>query len=462
MKKSAFCFIAALFFSFAAFADYNSRNIPDSAGIRRSIESSWLLPPVSVLRNYKEEFRENEVGTVFQIRMEESDGEFSVVIAPRSELDIDLINGETHHLVRAAVYPKGAPGSWILCRDKKTGNPLRIELHFNQDADVFVRFRPSGSKTFADMLIYGSYAARSVPMGIPFRRLYTASFQEIRDWTAQTLPWDKVNVIPGQYRDSLVMASVIKDNLSSFRFTDDAAYDEAGVLKSIVSGGDYVLAAGDKNAALFLKENVHCLSGAGFLKWIIDGIVEPVAGCGTNIADLLSPTVQFDPVGKLGVMSQEWNMTFTLDWCRNLAAQAYSVRSRRTVSFKTAGLDVSYDYFASDVKDGVISGSSGYIKDTGYAIERVKPLLYVLGVTEPSWFYLAAIRQGSSLRPDELVFNNCAVLFPYFGENGKFGCFVFEQGAEISLEKFIEKYKGAYIHLDRVKATETFFPYEKK
>lgn len=462
MKKSAFSFLVVLFFSLAAFAEYNIGSIPDSAQIRRSIESAWLLPSVSVLRGYAEEFRENEAGTAFQIRMEESDSEFSVVVAPRSELDIDLINGESHHLVRASVYPKGAPGSWILHRDKKTGNPLRIELHFSQDADVFVQFRQEGSKTFADMLVYGSYAARSVPMGIPFRRLYSASFQEIRNWTARTLPWNKVSVIPGQYRDSLVMVSVIKDNLSSFVFTDSAAYDEAGELKSIVTGGSYEFASGDGNRALFQSGKAHCLSGAGFLKWIIDGIVEPITGRGTSIVELLSPTVQFDPVGKLGVLSQEWNMTFALDWCRNLAAQAYSVRSRRTVDFKSAGLDVTYSYFSSDVKDGVIVNSSGYIKDTGYAAERIKPLLYVLGVTEPSWFYLAAIRQGSSIKPDELVFNNCAVLFPYFSENGRFGCFVFEQGAEISLEAFIEKYKGSYIHLDRVKATETFFPYEKK
>ena len=58
--------------------------------------------------------------------------------------------------------------------------------------------------------------------------------------------------------------------------------------------------------------------------------------------------------------------------------------------------------------------------------------------------------------------NNCAVFFPYFDNNGKFGCFVFEQGKEISLEKFVKKYKDAYIHLERVKSLEAFFPYEKK
>ena len=210
-----------------------------------------------------------------------------------------------------------------------------------------------------------------------------------------------------------------------------------------------------------MKKKLY-LSGAGFLKWIVDGIVEPATGLGTSISDLTEPTVEFDSVGKIGVMSQEWNLYFTLDWCRNLAAKAYSVRSRRNVDFKSAGLDVNKNYFASEVSGGKISTSSGYIKNTGYSIEKIKSVLYVLAVTEPSWFYLAAIRQGSCLKPDELVFNNCAVFFPYFDNNGKFGCFVFEQGKEISLEKFVKKYKDAYIHLERVKSLEAFFPYEKK
>ena len=42
--------------------------------------------------------------------MEENETEVSVIVAPRSELDVDLINGDSHRIVRAAVYPKGAAG----------------------------------------------------------------------------------------------------------------------------------------------------------------------------------------------------------------------------------------------------------------------------------------------------------------------------------------------------------------
>ena len=140
MKKFLFklVFIAL---AFNAFADYNSHDIPDSAEIRRTIVESWLTPDLETLRNYKEQFKDNRIGTTFQIRMEEDDNEFCVIVAPRSEIDINMINGDSVKTVRAAVYPKGAAGSWILYRSKNKGLPLRVQYFFNQDSDVYVQFR---------------------------------------------------------------------------------------------------------------------------------------------------------------------------------------------------------------------------------------------------------------------------------------------------------------------------------
>ncbi|WP_407400393.1 hypothetical protein [Treponema sp.] len=461
--KKIFARIILLAAACFAFADYNSYDIPDSAEIRRTIVDSWLTPDLDTLRGYKEQFKDNRIGVTYQIRLEEDDDEFCVVVAPRSEIDINMINGDSVKTVRAAVYPKGAAGSWILYRNKNKGIPSRIQYFFNQDSDVYLQFRAEGNKTFADLVVCGSYAARSVLVGVPFNRLYTASFQEVKSWTKKSIPWDKVTVVKNQYTNTLIMVGSILDNLDSFRFMDDACYDEHGKLKSIVTGQDIVVRdeQGNPIPVSDLK-NMHFLSGAGFVKWIVDGIVEPYRGYGTSIQQLTVPTMEFNSVGKSGVMSQEWNLTFTLDWCRNLASEAYSIRSSRQGDYKTAGLDVNYSYFSTEISDGKNVNATGYIRNTGYPVHHLKSMLYVLAVTEPEWFYLGAIRQGSSIKPDELVFNNCVVFFPYFDRNGKFGCYVFEQGNEITLDKFLEKYKGAYVHLERVKATEAFFPYEKK
>ncbi len=462
MKKiiSKLILVAAAWF---AFADYNSFNIPDSAEIRRTIVDSWLTPDLETLRGYKEQFKDNRIGTTFQIRLEEDDNEFCVVVAPRSEIDINMINGDSVKKVRAAVYPKGAAGSWILFRSKNKGQPLRIQYFFNQDADVYVQFRPEGRKTFADLVVCDSYAAKSVLVGVPFENLYTSSFETIKKWTQKSLPWDKVTVVRDQYPNNMIMAGTILSNLDTFTFADDACYDERGKLKSIFTGKDVSIRDDEGNliSADDLKKR-HFLSGAGFVKWVIDGIVEPYRGYGTEIDTLTQPTLEFNSVGKNGVISQQWNLTFSLDWCRNLATQAYAIRSSREGDYRSAGLDVKYDYFAEEVVNGQLVNSAGYIKNTGYNVSKIKSLLYVLAVTEPDWFYLGAIRQGSSIKPDELVFNNCVLFFPYFDKNGKFGCFIFEQGEEITLDKFLEKYNGSYVHLERVKSTEAFFPYEKK
>lgn len=462
MKK----IIVGLFFIFSgflSFADYNSFDIPDSAEIRRSIVDSWLTPDLETLRGYKEQFKDNKIGTTFQIRLEEEDDEFCVVVAPRSEIDINMVNGDSVKKVRAAVYPKGAAGSWILFRNKKKGAPVKIHYYFNQDSDVYLQFRAEGNKTFADLIVCDSYAAKSVLVGVPFNRLYTSSFQDVKNWTKKSLPWDKVTVVKNQYANTMIMAGSIRKNLDSIVFVDDACYDEHGKLKSIFTGKDFTVRndEGEIVSASELK-NKHFLSGAGFLKWIVDGIVEPYRGYGTSIQQLTVPTLEYSSTGKNGVMSQDWNLTFSLDWCRNLASEAYAVRSSRQADFKTAGLDVKHNYFASELVNGQLENSAGYIKNTGYSVKCIKSMLYVLAATEPEWFYLGAIRQGSSIKPEELVFNNCAVFFPYFDNNGKFGCLIFEQGEEISLEKFIEKYSDAYVHFERVKATEAFFPYEKR
>lgn len=460
--------IKKVFAAFAAFcicvplsAEFNSKGIDDSAEIRRQIASAWFESPAGTLTSNEEAFYENDVGKMFQVRMEETRDEYMIIVAPQSQVDVDILKNGTHNIVRAAVYPERARGSWVLYRDKKTLKPTKIHWYFNQNEEVYAVIRPFDRKTLVDMVVYSSYAARSVALGIPFLRFYSMSLEEFEMLTKKVLPWNKVNIVPGQYYDSLQMVGMIRSNLDKIEYTEDACYDEKGVLRSIITGKEFTL-RDDFGRDYKPESDMHLLSGAGFLKWIIDGVIEPVTGRGTKISDLTEPTVDINPQGKAGVMSQNWNMTFSLDWCRNLAAKNLSVTSRRDLDFITGGVDVKYNHFASEMENGVLVNSAGYLSDTGYRIDKIKSILYVLAVTEPSWFYLAAVRQQSLIRPDELVFNDCAVFFPYFDDAGKFGCYVFEQGKEMSLDQFIENYGKSYVHLERVHATDNFFPYINK
>ena len=454
MKKVVSILITLVLSSVSLFASYNSLGVPDSSEIREQLAERWFEAPLSAVRQNMPEVYYNEAGQKFQVRLEETNDTFNIFVSPSSEINVTVYTSKGVSVEKQEVFPGDSAGSFVLVRDKKTEKPIRVRYYFMKNNEVFVQITPGQKTALADMVIYNNYAARGVPTGVPFAKFYEISFEDLMNVTKTKLPWKYVTADCTVYHSVQQMIAVIKEKLPKIMIANDAMYDENNQLVHISSGNKYSTDG--------LDETKLYLSSAGFLKWIVDGIVEPATGLGTSISDLTEPTVEFDSVGKIGVMSQEWNLYFTLDWCRNLAAKAYSVRSRRNVDFKSAGLDVNKNYFASEVSGGKISTSSGYIKNTGYSIEKIKSVLYVLAVTEPSWFYLAAIRQGSCLKPDELVFNNCAVFFPYFDNNGKFGCFVFEQGKEISLEKFVKKYKDAYIHLERVKSLEAFFPYEKK
>ncbi|MFA6938401.1 MAG: hypothetical protein WCQ67_09240, partial [Treponema sp.] len=363
------------------------------------------------------------------------------------------------------VYPSGAPGSWVLYRNKDTGKPTKICMFFNQDAEVYIQFQPSENKTFADMIVFNSYAARSVPVGISFESLYTMSFADVYKITAQCLPWQKVAVVPKQYHAPLQMAAVIRENLSRIDYADDACYNERGKLYSISTGKPFKIIAEDDGTSYDdlvqkkeIEDNRLTLSTAGFLKWIIDGLVEPRLGTKLSIGDLLQPTVEYYTAGKNGVLSQKWNLSFTLDWSRNLAAKALSARSSKNYNFTDGGVDVTVEPFSSEIVNGKLVNTTGYIKDSGYSVAKLKSILYVLAVTEPSYCYLGAIRQSSKLVHDEMVFNECAIFFPYFDDTGRFGCTVFENGRELTLEKFCGTYSDSFVHLERVKCDDSFFP----
>ena len=389
--------------------------------------------------------------------------EFAVIVAPRTFLNVDMVQGDKTETVRMDVYPSGAAGSWVLYRSKKDEKPVRIIFYFNQNSEVYVQFTPYGEKSLADLVVFGSYAARSVPLGIDFSRFYTASFKDVLRWTEYSLPWKNVNVITGQYSQVFRMASEIRKRLSEIDFAEDACYNEKGELYAISTGKPFEIR--DEDSSLNINdiipdygENRLTLGSAGFVKWIVDGIVSPLTGKGTSIEKMLDESMTFDSLGKNGVLSQTYNLTFTLDWCRNLAASALSVRSSRDYDWKSGGVDVKAEPFAADMTSGTLKPSLLYTKDAGYSLSGLKSLLYVLAVREPSYFYLAAVRRQSKISPDEFVFNECAVLFPFFDDNGKFGVFVFEKNRELTLENFISEYEGDFVHLERVKTTDMFKP----
>lgn len=475
IKFLPFVILLSLCSGFPVFASFSSYGIPDSADVRGELLSSWFEAPLPVVRTKEAEVYDDHAGHSFKIWGVDEGSFFKIVVAPKSMIHVDYIKGgETTRQV-TAVYKEGSAGTWVLYREAKNGKPSKIRMYFNADSDVYLELRNGENKTFADMVIYNCYLVRSVPLGVRFKKLYSMTFDSIQSLTKKSLPWTSVNVVPGQYHPVLQMAAVIRSYLPRIVYAHDAAYNEEGNLYSVQLNEPFDLSdeALKRDPSLMAARQAVdygaglVLSAPGFLKWVADGIIEPATGSYTNLGNMVAPTVNYSSLGKKGVISQSWNLSLTLDCCRNLAVDALNARStKRSYKYKMGasdetGVDVTVEPFVSDiVKDGELR-SIGYIKDTGYTVSELKSLLYILAVTESQYIYFGAIKSYSKETGSDSVFNNCAVLLPYFDDNGRFDCIVFEQGKEYTLDAFIELHDSSYVHLERVKSSDYFQPMYK-
>ena len=454
MKKLNRTIIAALFtllFVSPVFAAYNSWGIPDSSEIRKGLTERWFEASLEAVRMNLPEIYDNNAGEKFQVRLEESDSTYMIYVAPCATINVKVYSNKGVTQEQQEVYPGDAPGSWVLVRDKKTDEPIRIRWYFSVNADVYVQFTPYGKTAFADLVIYGNYASKGASTGVPFSALYSASFEDILNMTAVSLPWKYVTVDGDRFDNVLQMAGMIQKNLGRVMFVPNAMYDEDGKLVQI------------SNGKAFNSEDVDSsklyLSSAGFLKWIADGLVEPIAGSKLKREPLLVETVSVKETGYQGILSQKYNLFFSLDWVRNLAAAIMSVNTGRVYLYNESGADVTINPFAAAISGAGTVNTVTFIEDTGYDVSVLKSLLYVLAATESGNIYFGAIREtDKTVTPEIKVFNDCVVFLPYFSSNGSFGCFVYMNGKQISLDDFCMLYASDNVYLTRVRASEQFYP----
>jgi len=432
-------------------AGINRYGIPDSSDIRKKLVETWFEAPLNDIRENRQEIRQNAAGRQFQVRLEESDTTFSIIVSPQAQLPVDVYSDKGRRTERQDVYPADAPGSWVLVRDKRTGSPVLVRYYFAADSDVFVQFSPSAKNAYADFIIFGAYAARQVPTGLPFERFYSLSFAEVAALTKNALPWKYMSPPTDMYHSTLQMINVIRNKLPGLVYAEDAMYDENDEPVYVSTGKRREIPEEDADKI--------SLSSAGFIKWIADGIVNPATGSSLKREPLLVQTVTYDEVGFQGIMSDKYSVSFALDWTRNIAAAVFSVYTNRTYLYPQSGVDVTEEPFSAAVTASGIKNTAGYIKNTGYPADVLKSLMYVFAAEYPGECYLAAIRETDrSVSPEVKVFNQCAILFPYFDANGKFNCVVFRNGAESTIDDFYRSNSSNFIHLTRMKTSDTFFP----
>ncbi|MBS7311283.1 MAG: hypothetical protein KIG70_08900 [Treponema sp.] len=435
------------------YAEYNSLGIPDSAEIRKTIIDNWLNQDLEGIRMQNSQIRANKAGEIFQISLEEQSDVFAVYVSPRTQINIDVYDSTGVHTVTEDAYPVNAFGSWMYVRSKDDGKPEYLRIYVAKNSDVYIQFKPHKNVTTCDFVIFNSFAAQNVPLGIPFEKLLTSSVQEIYNLTKNSLPWNYSGYVQNQYDSNILMVKTIRTYLKDIAYENDAMYDEIGKNISITKGTLHIPEERNKGKLV--------LSSCGFVKWVVDGLVDPIAGSYLKRGPLIESTVEYNPTGYQGNLNNSFNTNFSLDWTRNLAAAALSVRAKKTYLYKDTGVDVTVEPFTAVYTSKGVTNTAGYIKNTGYQPDNLKALLYVLAITEPDYFYLAAIRQTDRKSSEVKVFNDAAVIFPFFDKNGTFHISVFMDGEELKyndFEKYLVKSKDCFVHLTRIKTSSNFYP----
>jgi hypothetical protein len=437
--------------------DLPSAQIKDDSSLRISLVNSWFKESPGRVLAKRAELHTLSGGGRVQIRSESAGEEFLIILARELEL-----RGSA-----SASFPGWAQGSWVLIR-RRDGDPKdnRIRVFLRSDPYTYIQFRPFASiqdKCQMDVVLYDGYVVRSMPLPIPFERLFVLPVEEVLSIAGDKFPRRYFDPEPGMYKDSWDFIDSVRSYLPRLEFMDDGAVDEDGryvfinTLEAQNSGGAETPA---------VPVGLNC---SGFAKWVVDGLLKPLTGRRLPIAPLKLP---FGDRGSS--FTDPWEASrdpfFGLDWSRNLAARAFFVmRSAAFASLEE--IEVRRWPFSELIQrnsDGSRARSyPGFLKDAGFGIEGLHPLLYTLAIDEPGRIYLAAVNNEISAPstrdnprglPRMRRYFHIAVLVPYFSSDGVFQIAVFESAEETSFTRFKDRYPGHFVNLSRAPLSGRFEP----
>jgi len=441
--------------------------ISDDSILRNRLLENWFLDtPRNVLfRHTRIEYL--QTGERVEVSVKEGTDEIIVVLS-REQMGGRVATAENPATERRPTgqFPGWVQGSWMLTRSKVTGAGTMIRIFPRSDQFTYIQFRPFDmEKCLMDVVLYGGYITRSMPVAIPppqrgipssnsaFEQLYTMPLNDILTLVGEKFPLRYFEPDPVTYRDNRTFITQVRQHIGALRFADDGAIDENGnfvLIKTLQA----------QNPA---RAGLNC---SGFTKWLIDGILRPVTGTRLSIAPLKTP---FGERGSSFTVNWEESrdVFFGLDWIRHLASEVNSVlRSpahRNLMEFEVRCNNFS-SLIVTENRAYVEHSYPGFMHEAGYGIEGLRPLLYTLAIDDPYSFYLAAISTEiptpSSPRgtPRLRQYYHVAALVPYFDEFGNFRIVVFESSAETSFNNFRNRYPGHHINLVRIPVPSRFEP----
>ena len=432
--------------------------ISDDSLLRTKLKDTWLTDTPNSVLSRRPSIEYLESGERIEVSAIEGREEFMVILS--RELmngNVEVDNNPAYPRGETGRFPGWAQGSWTLTRRKDTGAGVLVRIFLRSDQFTYFQFRPfNGDKCQMDVVLYGAYIIRSMPVAVNFDRIYTMQLNEVLRLLEDKFPRRYFEPDPFYYRDNRRLISQIRQNLAGLRFSDDGAIDE---------NGNYVYIENLQRQSP-ASAGLNC---SGFVKWLVDGILRPVTGARLPVSPLKQPH------GERGSsFTANWedrrDPYFGLDWIRNLAARANE--TLRSASYSSLDeFEVRSDIFSlimvNENRNLVTNSYPGFLPEAGYGVEGLYPLLYTLAVDDPYTFYLAAVNNeiGSAITNDNprggprlRQYYHVAALVPYFDEYGIFRIAVFESAAETSFNAFRSRYPGHYINLVKIPIVNTFNP----
>lgn len=503
-------------------------HIPDSTALRKTIAANWLLQDISLLEGLKPTDYTDGTGKRFSVECVSSDEVLEIRIIPYdtdfyNKKNVDkVVNAESEqqallekttnettelplpesvetkttvmleasaptdettiaetakaettqlappeNLVPAVFDTRIPQGTWVLRRDKKTGEPISITIYLRESSDLFIVLHPAKNerikdKSLIDFCLFGAYVRRDVAIAFDFESLYYTPLNQLKERTKNVLPWEIFSPLT-IYSTVEATSKIVAQKMKSLVYIDDGAFDENGVPRYIETGATqteseirYASNIAKIPAGKKIRGGVN---NFGFVKWIVDGIIKPVAGSGTYI-NSLKKTTDVPNTGFTKSFLEKRNLFLGLDWIRNLAAARLSLTMQKTVYPHQLGVDVKVEPFSFSLpvqpNPTIKQKFAGYFKSAGYQIEYLKPLLYYLACTEPGNFYLATVNYETGT-PSLRQYNHVVAIFPYFDLLGIFHIDIYENATSTNIERFVGMNRGSFISLVRVKAPEIGF-----
>ncbi|MCX7024203.1 MAG: hypothetical protein NT080_06225 [Spirochaetes bacterium] len=417
------------------------RKFPETDDIRSRLRDEVFLAPMERAMALKPRLELNDYGS-WRLRVEIKPDAFYLLLVPKAD----------------GSFPVWGQGAWIVKRSRRDGSVTQAKVFMRGDQEVFLRIYPFADRAKMDVVAYGGVLRREVILPVPIDRLLVAPVADIVRWTSGTVEWSLFSPDPGLYADSRKLIASVRERLPLFDYVEDGAFDGSGKPVFISTGKPQPGRGG-----------VNC---SGFAKWLVDGIIKPVAGSWLEIEPLKERREGVRGTSFTSPYETSLDPFFGLDWSRNLAFETARAMHPSLVASPAASREKITDNDVLAQPFGLIvpgldplNGGGKYetypidFPTGGYRVDGLEAVLYILAMREPGRFYLAAFNvPDSSAGPELRRYTHVAALFPYFEPDGRFAIAVFESGAETGMDSLTRRYGGAFARLVRFPAEAEFDP----